>query len=232
MSRPDSLHAVRSLSWLIMSAATAGIALATLALLVAGSAVASTIVLGVAALAAGLLSVMQIRTSLHGAPPTEPVPAEPATDAEPGLPISDVTGLYRPWIFRQRLGEEVARDQRYGHSFAVLLLEPADLLVLPSPADYAEAARELQHWLREGDFAAQYDEERVVVLMPETDGDTARAAGKSILLGLRDVTVSRAAWRGSIVRYPEDGKSADDLLDRAAELLKQGRVERAERDAA
>ena len=79
-----------------MSAATAGIALATLALLVAGSAVASTIVLGVAALAAGLLSVIQIRTSLHGAPPTEPVPAEPETDAQPGRPPSYVTGPYRP----------------------------------------------------------------------------------------------------------------------------------------
>ena len=136
------------------------------------------------------------------------------------------------WIFRQRLEEEVARDQRYGHSFAILLLEPADLLVLPSSEDYAEAATELQHWLREGDFAAQYDEERFVVLMPETDGDIARAAGKSILLGLREATPSHASWRGSIVRFPEEGKSADDLLDRASELLKQGRVERAERDAA
>ncbi len=232
MSKPDSLDAVRSLSWLIMSAAAAGIAVATLALLVAGSAVASTAILGVAAIAAGLLSVIQIRTSSDWASPPEPAAAEPAMDAGAGLPISEVTGLYRSWIFRQRLAEEVARDDRYGHYFAVLLLEPADLLVLPSATDYAEAARELQHCLRAGDFAAQYDEERFVVLMPETDSEAAMAAGKSILLRLREVTPSHASWRGSVVRYPEDAKNADDLLGRAAELLKQGRVERAERDAA
>ncbi len=111
-------------------------------------------------------------------------------------------------------------------------MEPADLLKVPSPADYAEAARELQQCLRAGDFAAQYDDERFVVLMPETDGEAAKAAGKSILLRLREVTPSHGSWRGSIVRYPADAKNAEDLLTSAIDLLRPGRVEGAARTAA
>ena len=111
-------------------------------------------------------------------------------------------------------------------------MEPADLLVGPSATDYAEAARELQHCLQAGDFAAQYDEKRFVVLMPETDSEAAKVAGKSILLRLREATPSHASWRGAVVTYPEDAKNADDLLALARDLLRPGRLEGATRAAA
>lgn len=229
---------VRTLTWITVLVATTAIALAILILLIAESTGAAFAVLVVASLTAAVLGLVQLQGSNGRAVAPKPVTPEPRTDLEGSLPISELTGLYLFWVFRQRLEDEVARDNRFGHYFAMLLLEPADLIALPTPEDYAEAGRELRHCLRAGDFAAQYDSERLVVLMPETDEDAAEAAGKRILQRLREVTPSRASWTGSIVRFPKDGENAEDLLHQASELLKQGRIERleraeqAERDAA
>ncbi len=223
---------VRTLAWLTIWVVAAANALALLAILIIGSVGTAAAVLAAASLAAGCLSLLQLQrssASVSAAAPREPAPA---ADSGTNLPVSDVTGLNLMWVFRQRLEDEVARDNRYGHYFTMLLLEPADVLALPSPEDYAEAGKELRHTLRAGDFAAQYDAERFIVLMPETDGSSAKVAGKRILSRLREVTPSQASWRGSVVRYPEDGENAEELLHKAAELLKQGRVERAEREAA
>ncbi len=229
---------VRTLTWITVLVATTAIALAILILLITKSTGAAFAVLVVALLTAAVLGLVQLQGSAGRAAPPKLVNPEPTTDSAASLPISDVTGLYLLWVFRQRLEEEVARDRHYGHSFALLLLEPADLLKLPTVADYTEAGRELRHCLRPGDFAAQFDSERFIVLMPETDGDRASTVGKRIILRLREGTPSRASWTGSVVRYPEDGENGEDLLHQASELLKQGRIERleraeqAERDAA
>ena len=226
---------VRTLAWITVLVATTAIALAILILLTAKSTGAAFAVLVVALLTAAVLGLVQLQGSNGRAAAPRPVKPEPRTDSAGSLPISEVTGLYLFWVFHQRLEDEVARDKRFGHYFAMLLLEPADLIALPTPEDYAEAGRELRHCLRAGDFAAQYDSERFIVLIPETDGDAAKAAGKRILQRLREVTSSRASWTGSVVRYPEDGENAEDLIHQGSELLKQGRIERvegAERDAA
>ena len=226
---------VRTLAWMTVLVATTAIALAILILLIAKSTGAAFAVLVVALLTAAVLGLVQLQGSNARAAAPRPVKPEPTTDSAGSFPISEVPGLYLFWVFRQRLEDEVASDNRFGHYFTMLSLETGDPIPLPTPEDYGEAGRELRNCLRAGDVAAQYDSERFVVLMPETDGDAATTAAKRILQRLREVTPSRASWTGSIVRYPEDGENAEDLLHQGSELLKQGRIERierAERDAA
>ncbi len=154
-----------------------------------------------------------------------------AGEREQSLPVHPVTGLYRLWIFRQRLDEEIARAARHHHELAVVLLEPVDLLWEPTPEAYARASKALRRALRTGDFAAQFDDERFVVLLPETERAQAQEAGRRMLSILRSSSEPPMRWRGALITYPEDGNDPDQLLDRAATALRRGRLESATRAA-
>ena len=137
------------------------------------------------------------------------------------------TGLYRWWVFRQRLAEEIARADRYQHSLVVVLLEPANLLADPTDEAYARAAKAMRQSLRFSDFAGQFDEERFLALLPETDRAGAQAIGHRLLADLRSASDPPVRWWGVFVSYPEDGANPDALIDRAFMTLKQGRLESA-----
>jgi two-component system cell cycle response regulator len=144
-----------------------------------------------------------------------------------GLPTHPVTGLYLPWVFRQRLSQEVARAQRYQRQLAVVLLEIADRLADAPAETFAQAAQALRATVRESDFVAQFDEERFAALLTETELDGAQAAGQHVLAGLRAATEGRFVWRGAVAAYPEDGADADALIARAEAALRQSRREAA-----
>ena len=154
------------------------------------------------------------------------IPRFPDEEGE-GLPVYPSTGLYRWWVFRQRLGEEIARAERYQRSLVVMLLEPANLLAEPAEEAYARAAKALRQSLRFSDFAGQFDEERFLALLPETDREGARVVGHRLLADLRSSSEPTIRWRGVLVTYPEDGADADRLIDRAFVTLRGGRLESA-----
>ena len=143
------------------------------------------------------------------------------------MPVHEVTGLYQWWVGRQRLLEEIARADRFDQSFAVVVLEPADLTEEQSPEIYGLAGRALRRALRIYDFAAQYDDARFVALLPGADREGARAASKRLLAELRSASMPSVRWRGALVTYPEDGSSPNELLDRALITLRRGRLESA-----
>jgi hypothetical protein len=159
--------------------------------------------------------------------PALPEPPAPPQSQEGELPVHPTTGLYRWWFFRQRLKEEIARHDRQQHGFSVLLLEPANLLDEPTAEGYALAARTLRRTLRTSDLAAQFDDERFVVFLPETEGDEAKETGRRLLSTLRSTSEEQLRWRGALVTYPQDGADSDTLLERALILLRPGRLENA-----
>lgn len=181
---------------------------------------------------AGVFALFKVRSTgsnALGSAHTSTSESHVSRETGTGLPVYPTTGLYRSWIFRQRLVEEIARVRRYGRSLAVVLLEPSNLLDEPTPEGYALAAKALRHTLRAGDFAAQFDEERFVVLLPETGDEGAKAAGRRLLSSLRSSNDPQVRWRAALVTYPEDGTEPDALLDRALTLLRPGRLEGAVR---
>ncbi len=148
------------------------------------------------------------------------------------MPVHPVTGLYRWWIGRQRLLEEIARADRFDQSFAVVVLEPADLVEEQPSEIFGLAGRALRRALRIYDFAAQYDDARFVALLPGADREGARAAGKRLLAELRAASMPQVRWRGALVTYPEDGRSPNELIDRAFVILRRGRLESATKSPA
>lgn len=187
--------------------------------------------LGLSVSLAGVFAVLEIRS----APPADGASAKsqaaepPPVAREPheALPVHPATGLYRRWVFRERLEGEIARASRHHHELTVMLLEPEDVLDEPTPDAYTRASRSLRRALRTSDFAAQFDDQRFVILLPETDEAQAQAAGRRLLAALQSSGEPPIRWLGAVVCYPDDGEDADHLLDGAARALRQGRVESA-----
>jgi len=152
------------------------------------------------------------------------IPADPA-DTESGLPVHQVTGLHRWWVFRERAGEEIARAQRHGRILAILLLEPGDLIAMPNDEALEKAAAVLRQSLRDGDYAAQFDDKRFVVMLPEGDTDGARAAANRLLSGLRSSEDPPMPWRAALVSFPQHGANVDELLTQAQNVLQPARLE-------
>lgn len=232
MKADDSTRRERLLAWLTGAGTVLALLVATALFLAFEDLRWGALVLALSTGLAGAFALFQVRSARTsasmrepGAPGSSPIRQETRI----GLPVHATTGLYKPWIFRQRLAEEMARDRRYKHSLAVLLLEPANLLEEPTPEGYALAAKALRRAIRAGDFAAQFNEERFVVLLPETHDEGAKVAGRRLLAGLRSSSEQHVRWRGALVTYPEDGTEANTLLDRAEIMLRRGRLESAVR---
>ena len=178
----------------------------------------------------GAFALLQLRSGAGGAPSQDreaPAPPRIPDETGEGLPVYPSTGLYRWWVFRQRLAEEIARADRYQRSLVVVLLEPANLLADSTDEVYARAAKALRQSLRFSDFAGQFDEERFLALLPETDREGAKIVGHRLLADLRSSSEPPVRWRGALVTYPEDGAGPDTLIDRAFMTLRGGRLESA-----
>ena len=159
--------------------------------------------------------------------PTTPM----GIDIDSGLPVHPVTGLYRWWVFRERAGDEIARANRQGRILALLLLEPGDLIAEPSNEARVKAADVLRRTVRDGDYAAQFDDSRFVVMLPETATDGARTAANRLLSDLRSSEEPHMAWRAALVSYPLHGSNVDELMGEAQKVLQPGRLESSLRQA-
>jgi hypothetical protein len=101
------------------------------------------------------------------------------------------------YILERLIGEW----RRYGHVFSIVRLE--------LPAEQAVAAvPRLQAVLREADVLARWEDDQLVVLLPETDQVGADAAAERLRDAVREVPVLAGAvqWTGG---------SAEGLLSRA-----------------
>jgi diguanylate cyclase with GGDEF domain len=101
------------------------------------------------------------------------------------------------YILERLIGEW----RRYGRLFAIVRLElPADRL--------ADALPRLHATLREADVLARWDDEELVVLLPETDQAGADSAAERLRAAVREVPMLAGAvqWTGG---------SAEGLVSRA-----------------
>ena len=94
------------------------------------------------------------------------------------------------YILERLIGEW----RRYGRLFSIVRLElPADRL--------ADALPRLQATLREADVLARWDDEELVVLLPETDQAGADSAAERLRAAVREVPMLAGAvqWTGGSV---------------------------------
>jgi diguanylate cyclase (GGDEF)-like protein len=162
-----------------------------------------------------------------------------------------LTGLWNYRSLKESLHREVERATRYRHPLAVLTLDldrfkdindayghPAGDAVL------AEFAVRLRSAIREVDLAFRHGGEEFVMLLPETDGQGARALAQRLGAAVRDDPVVIAARRGGdvasaavlagldagqvpvrvtvsigIAVFPDHALNPDGLLDAADDAL-------------
>ncbi len=216
-----------SVAWLALAAAVFCLAIALALILVIDSIRLAAAALALAAVLDGAAFYLRRPGYPEGpeAGETESAAAPVRSEVESGLPIHPETGFYRWWVFRERTVEEIARAARGERTLAVVLLEPADLLAEPTTQKRAAAARTLRAAMRATDFVAQYDDDRFVVLLPETDHHGTQVASKRLVQALSTFDDPPLRWRAALVSYPKDGSHPDELLEQAQRLLQPGRLE-------
>lgn len=145
----------------------------------------------------------------------------------------EVTSLANEWVFDNVLWREFNRADRYGAPMSVVILEIVGLSELKS-AKGEEAANGILkniaslvlQMIRETDFAARYDYDRIIVIMPATDKQGANEFVERFRTAIREDTANlwEALEKVSIsigsASVPEEGtKTAPQLVQKAAEAL-------------
>jgi diguanylate cyclase (GGDEF)-like protein len=160
--------------------------------------------------------------------------------------IDSLTGLYNRTFFFTALEREIARGDRSGRAFCLVMLDLDDLKAVNDRFGHISGDQVLRgvsdivkSGVRKIDVAARYGGDEFVALLPETD-----PTGGWVLAEKIRLTVAEQGMPGvepgptvsvGVVSYPADGRSADALLvsaDRAMYASKRGGKNRVARATA
>lgn len=150
--------------------------------------------------------------------------------------VDSLTGLYNRSYFFTALEREIARGDRSGRAFCMVMLDLDDLKAVNDRYGHVAGDQVLRNvadivrgGVRKIDTAARYGGDEFVALLPETDPTGGWVVAEKIRL-----TVAEQGFPGiepaptvsvGVVSYPADGRSADALLvsaDRAMYSSKRG----------
>jgi diguanylate cyclase (GGDEF)-like protein len=160
--------------------------------------------------------------------------------------VDALTGLFNRSFFFTSLEREIARGDRSGRAFCLVMLDLDDLKAVNDRYGHVAGDQVLRNvadivrgGVRKIDVAARYGGDEFVALLPETD-----PTGGWVLAEKIRLTVSEQGFAGiepqptvsvGVVSYPADGRSADALLvsaDRAMYASKRGGKNRVARATA
>lgn len=160
--------------------------------------------------------------------------------------VDGLTGLYNRSFFFTALEREIARGDRSGRAFCLVMLDLDDLKSVNDRYGHVAGDQVLRNvadivrgGVRKIDVAARYGGDEFVALLPETD-----PTGGWVLAEKIRLSVSEQGFAGvdppptvsvGVVSYPADGRSADALLvsaDRAMYASKRSGKNRVARATA
>jgi diguanylate cyclase (GGDEF)-like protein len=160
--------------------------------------------------------------------------------------VDALTGLYNRTFFFSALEREIARGDRSGRAFCLVMLDLDDLKSVNDRFGHVAGdqvlrtvADTIKGGVRKIDVAARYGGDEFVALLPETDPTGGWVLAEKIRLtvaeqGMPGVEPTPTVSVG-VVSYPADGRSADALLvsaDRAMYASKRGGKNRVARATA
>lgn len=160
--------------------------------------------------------------------------------------LDSLTGLYNRTYFFTALEREIARGDRSGRAFCLVMLDLDDLKAVNDRFGHVSGDQVLRgvadivrSGVRKIDVAARYGGDEFVALLPETDPTGGWVLAEKIRLtvaeqGLPGVDPGPTVSVG-VVSYPADGRSADALLvsaDRAMYASKRSGKNRVARATA
>ena len=138
-----------------------------------------------------------------------------------------LTGLANYREFLETLEHEVRRAERAHHSFAVILLDLDDLKhINDSPGHLAgnralkRLAAAMKAHCRSTDVAARYGGDEFAIVLIDADPGMARQIAERMESALRnDQEEPRLSASIGISVYPDDGRTAQELLEAADQRL-------------
>jgi len=145
----------------------------------------------------------------------------------------DVTGLFNARHLYKTLEAEVYRSARFGYEFSVLFIDLDHFKRVNDTHGHlvgsrllAEVGFHLKHHLRLIDYAFRYGGDEFVILLPQTNKDSAMVVARRILDVFRHTAFLESDGLGLSVRasigvatYPEDAKSTHEIIRQADEMM-------------
>jgi diguanylate cyclase (GGDEF)-like protein len=158
-------------------------------------------------------------------------------DAALRLSATDtLTGLYNRTYFFAALEREIARSERSGRGFCLVMLDLDDLKAVndrhghhAGDAVLRSVSDTVRSGIRRIDVAARYGGDEFVALLPETDPTGGWVLAEKIRIGVAETGIGGLETSPTVsvgvVSYPTDGRTADALMisaDRAMYVSKRG----------
>jgi len=139
--------------------------------------------------------------------------------------VDSLTGLFNRTFFFAALEREIARSARSGRGFCLLMMDLDELKSINDRVGHYHGDRVLRSvgdvilsGVRQIDTAARYGGDEFVVLLPETDPTGAFVLAEKIRLGVNAIAIElpgaspRPSLSIGVVSYPDDGRTADELI--------------------
>lgn len=139
--------------------------------------------------------------------------------------IDPLTGLFNRSFFFAAIEREIARCARSGRGFCLLMMDLDELKAVNDRLGHFYGDRVLRGvgevvsaGVRRIDTAARYGGDEFVVLLPETDPTGAFVLAEKIRIGVQEMAVGlpptapRPSLSVGVVAFPDDGRTADELM--------------------
>ncbi len=139
--------------------------------------------------------------------------------------VDSLTGLFNRTFFFAAIDREIARSARSGRGFCLLMMDLDELKAINDRLGHFHGDRVLRgvgeviaQGVRQIDTAARYGGDEFVVLLPETDPTGAFVLAEKIRLGVNAMPIDlpggvpRPSLSIGVVAYPDDGRTADELI--------------------
>jgi len=139
--------------------------------------------------------------------------------------VDSLTGLFNRTFFFAAIDREIARSARSGRGFCLLMMDLDELKAINDRLGHYHGDRVLRAvgevitlGVRQIDTAARYGGDEFVVLLPETDPTGAFVLAETIRIGVNAMTVElpggvpHPSLSIGVVTYPDDGRTADELI--------------------
>ena len=139
--------------------------------------------------------------------------------------VDSLTGLFNRTFFFAAMDREIARSARSGRGFCLLMMDLDELKAINDRFGHFTGDKVLRgvgavinQGVRQIDTAARYGGDEFVALLPETDPTGAYVLAEKIRLGVNAMaidlpaTAPRPSLSIGVVAYPDDGRSADELI--------------------
>jgi diguanylate cyclase (GGDEF)-like protein len=148
------------------------------------------------------------------------------------LSLTDgLTGLYNYRFFNQRLKEEFKRALRYSHPLSLIILDVDNFKKINDTHGHLfgdevlkKIAQMLRENARETDFIARYGGDEFVIILPETNKESAFKLAERILERLNKSTIIKdtsleLSVSIGVASYPEDAITPEELIKSADKAL-------------